>query len=327
MILKRDDIKRQRFLRADNSRMINDKVIHMYSKTWHRQLHNFLLFILPAVVIYTIFWVVPILFNLLVSFTKWNGMTKFIDVKWAGLHNYILMLSDNIFLTSFAHNLEFTALGVVFIPAFSLIIALMVEKGVRKKGFFRTSLFIPAVLPMLLVSILFRWVFSIDNGMINAFLGVIGLKSLQTDFLGNSNTALLSLFVINLWKSVPFYMTIILAGLQSVPRELEEAAMIDGCNKPKSFWYITIPMLRPILVVVYGLVLIDGFRIFDLVFVTTKGGPNNSTMVMATYNYLLAFSDFRVGYATALSTFNVLIVLIISIIYFRLSMKQQGLKG
>jgi ABC-type sugar transport system permease subunit len=213
--------------------------MQMHSKTWHRQVRSYISFLLPAFVLYTIFWVLPILFNLVVSFSKWNGMTQLWKTKWVGFQNYTRMFKDNIFAQAITHNFEFTILSVVFIPTVAFLIAILIEKGIKRKGFFRTTLFIPAVLPMLLVAILFRWVFSVDNGMINSFLGAVGLKALETNFLGNSNTALLSLFSLSVWKSAPFYMVIILAGLQSVPHELEEAASIDGCSGAQSLRYIT----------------------------------------------------------------------------------------
>lgn len=294
------------------------------SKRYYRHLRCFLLFLLPSLLIYTIFWIVPIIFNGVISFSPWNGVTAFSDIKWVGFQNFKnIFTNDIMFPQALWHNVVFTVISVIFVPLVGLILATLIEKATVHKGIYRTLLFVPAVVPLMAVAILFRWVYSIDGGIINELLALVGLGSLQRDFLGDSATALYAVSVINIWKALPFYMTILLSGLQSIPHDLEEAAEIDGCTKMQAIRHVTIPLLKPILVVVYGLVIIDGFRTFDLIFVTTNGGPNFSTEILTTYIYRVAFGDFRMGYATALSMVNIIIVLIITMIYFRFSMKSN----
>jgi ABC-type sugar transport system permease subunit len=292
-----------------------------------RQARNFLLFNIPSLFIYTVFWMLPILLNLIVSFSTWNGVTHISRIKWVFFRNYLNIFTDEMFYRVIFHNFALLFINVLFIPTIAFLAALCVEKGIKYKGFFRTALFIPVTLPMLLVAILFRWVYSIDGGIINSFLGLVGLGGLRTDFLGNTRTALAAVAFMGVWKSMPFHMTIILAGLQSVPRDLEEAALIDGCSEVQSVRHVTIPVLRPVLAVVYGLVVIDAFRVFDLVFVSTLGGPANSTAVISTYIYNVAFKDMRLGYSTALSTVNVALVLLVSIVYFHFSLKSNTGSG
>ncbi len=293
------------------------------NRRYRRHLWCFWLFILPSFAIYTLLWVSPMVFSLIISFTSWSGFSLS-QLKFVGLRNYINAFNDKIVGLSISHNFIFMGLGVVLIPACAFFVALLVEKFVVKKGFFRTVLFIPAFLPMLLITILFRWVYSIDGGMINSLLEVIGLGALKTDFLGNSDTAIYALFFIGLWKNMPFHMLILLSGLQGIPAELEETAVIDGANFWQVVTQVIIPMLKPIFIVVYGLVIIDAFRVFDLVFVTTSGGPGYyTTEVLNTYIYRTAFESFRLGYSTALSTINILMVSIISLIYFRFTAKQK----
>lgn len=294
------------------------------SKRYYRHLRCFLLFLLPSLLIYTIFWIVPIIFNGVISFSSWNGVTAFSDIKWVGFQNFKnIFTNDIMFPQALWHNVVFTVISVIFVPLVGFILAMLIEKATVHKGIYRTLLFVPAVVPLMAVAILFRWVYSIDGGIINELLALVGLGSLQRDFLGDSATALYAVSVINIWKALPFYMTILLSGLQSIPHDLEEAAEIDGCTKMQAIRHVTIPLLKPILVVVYGLVIIDGFRTFDLIFVTTNGGPNFSTEILTTYIYRVAFGDFRMGYATALSMVNIIIVLIITMIYFRFSMKSN----
>jgi ABC-type sugar transport system permease subunit len=294
----------------------------MISKRRKRILRNFWLFIIPALVIYTVFWVIPILFNFGTSLTNWRGVSLF-QSDFIGLKNYINVFKNRVFYSAISNNLFFMVMNIIFIPTLSFIVAILLEKFIKRKDFFRTSLFIPAFLPMLLVAILFRWVYSVE-GMVNSLLSVIGLESLQRDFLGDSDTAIYALFVMGLWKAMPFYMIILLSGLQGIPHDIEEASIIDGANFPQQVMHVIIPLLKPILVVVYGLVLIDAFRIFELVFVTTRGGPGYyTTEVMTTFIYRSAFNDFRMGFATSLSTINILIVVAFSLIYFRFSLKSN----
>lgn len=295
------------------------------SQLARRKNRCFWLFVLPALLLYTALWILPLLFNALISLTNWNGIAPLPQVRWMGLRNYANAFADKVFVKAMTHNVCFTVLNVLFIPALAFLIALAIEKsGIRRRGFFRATIFIPAVLPMLLVSILFRWVYSADGGMINELLGLVHLEKLQRNFLGDYRVALGSLFAINVWKNVPFYMTMIISALQSVPRELEEAIQMDGAGFWGSVRHVTIPAIRPILNVVVSLVIIDGFRVFDLVFNTTKGGPAYATEVMGTLIYRVAFSDSRLGYATALSMINIVLVLAISVLYRAAAGRQEA---
>ena len=294
------------------------------SKLQRRKIRNFWLFVLPALVLYTALWILPLLFNACVSLTNWNGINPLSRVKYMALKNYATAFKDGVFQKAITHNLQFTLLNALCIPALFFLTAIAIEKScIKGKAFFRVSLYIPAVLPMLLVSILFRWIYSADGGLLNELLDLLGLPQWQRNFLGDYQVALGSLFVINVWKNVPFYMTILISALQSVPADQEEAIQLDGAGFWGSIFHVVIPSIRPVLNVVVSLVLIDGFRVFDLVFNTTKGGPAYSTEVMGTLIYRVAFSDSRLGYATALSMINVAVVLLISVIYNRCGREKE----
>lgn len=294
------------------------------TKRYRKQVRNFVFFLIPSIGIYTFFWVVPIIFNFVVSASAWNGMSAFAETKWVGLKNYVkIFTNDTMFPKAFGHNIVFTLITVICIPLISCLLAIAVERFLRHKGIFRTLFFIPAIVPLLAAAILFQWIYSIDGGLLNEALGLIGLKALQRNFLGDSRTALGAVSFISVWKSIPFYMTISISGLQGIPEELEEAAKIDGADGRKVLRYVTLPLLKPILVIVFGLVVIDGFRTFDLIYATTNGGPNYATEIMTTYIYRVGFGDFRMGYATALSSVNIIFVLIITSVYLRISNKSN----
>ena len=294
------------------------------TKRYRKQVRNFVFFLIPSIGIYTFFWVVPIIFNFVVSASAWNGMSAFAETKWVGLKNYVkIFTNDTMFPKAFGHNIVFTLITVICIPLISCLLAIAVERFLRHKGIFRTLFFIPAIVPLLAAAILFQWIYSIDGGLLNEALGLIGLKALQRNFLGDSRTALGAVSFISVWKSIPFYMTILISGLQGIPEELEEAAKIDGADGRKVLRYVTLPLLKPILVIVFGLVVIDGFRTFGLIYATTNGGPNYATEIMTTYIYRVGFGDFRMGYATALSSVNIIFVLIITSVYLRISNKSN----
>ena len=294
------------------------------TKRYRKQVRNFVFFLIPSIGIYTFFWVVPIIFNFVVSASAWNGMSAFAETKWVGLKYYVkIFTNDTMFPKAFGHNIVFTLITVICIPLISCLLAIAVERFLRHKGIFRTLFFIPAIVPLLAAAILFQWIYSIDGGLLNEALGLIGLKALQRNFLGDSRTALGAVSFISVWKSIPFYMTILISGLQGIPEELEEAAKIDGADGRKVLRYVTLPLLKPILVIVFGLVVIDGFRTFDLIYATTNGGPNYATEIMTTYIYRVGFGDFRMGYATALSSVNIIFVLIITSVYLRISNKSN----
>lgn len=283
---------------------------------------NYWLFIAPALMVYTLLWIAPMMLNVPVSFTNWNGITPLGQVTWTGLRNYVRLFEDPVVWQSLSHNLFYMSVTVVFIPASAFVLALFIEKFTKLKGLFRTVTFIPVVLPLIMVALLFTYVYKFNYGLLNGVLEAIGLGHLQTDWLGDKDTAMAALTMIPIWKNTPFHMTIILAGLQTVSKEMEEAASIDGASFIPTTVHVTIPQLLPVLTVVVGLVIIDGFRMFDLVFMTTDGGPGyHTTEVIATYIYKNAFQNLRLGYATTLSIMNIFIVGVISAVYLRFSLR------
>jgi ABC-type sugar transport system permease subunit len=281
-------------------------------------------FSIPALIVFTAFWMLPILITIPFSLIQWNGVGGISSAKFVGLKNYMQLFSDKAFWQCLEHNLWYMSVTVICIPSIAFFLALFIEKFVHRKAFFRTSLFIPIVLPMMLVTLMFKQIYNGDYGLLNGFLRLIGLESITTDWLGNKKTALTAVSFISVWKSTPFTMIILLAGLQSVSKDIEESALIDGCGFWKSIWYVTIPQLTPVLIVAIGLVIIDGFRVFDTIFLTTDGGPGiRTTEVIGTYIYKSGFMNTRIGFASALSFVNICIVMIISGVYLTISLKAE----
>lgn len=285
---------------------------------------SFWLFSTPALAVYSVFWMIPILITIPFSMIKWNGIGNALEADFIGIKNYITLVGDKAFWQCLSHNFQYMLGTVICIPLFAFLLALFIEKLTRHKGFFRTSLFIPIVLPGMLVTLMFKQIYHVDYGLLNGFLRLVGLDVLTTDWLGNKATALWSVIVIPIWKSTPFTMIILLAALQGVSRDIEEASVIDGCSFWRTVWHVTIPQIAPVLIVVIGLVIIDAFRVFDVIFMTTNGGPGiRTTDVLGTYIYKVGFTNMRLGYASALSLVNILIVIIISAIYLSFSHKAE----
>lgn len=276
------------------------------------------LFILPAFVVYSVFWIIPLFANIPLSLTNWSGLGAITAENVSGLHNFSLMLHDQIFWTAIQHNVVFTIATLILKLVLALAIAILLDRYTKFKSFFRTVFFFPAIMPFIVVAFLWLWIYDPVFGLLNSFLKLVHLSILSHIWLGDPTTALPAIIAVEVWKSVPFFMLIFLAGLQGIPKEFEEAAQIDGAN----FWgvirHITIPQLKPVTTVVGALILFDGFRLFDSVYVMTGGGPGyHSTEVLSTYIYKLAFSDFRLGYGSAVSIVLMIIVMILSIIYLK----------
>ena len=292
---------------------------------YHLERRNFWLFVLPALAIYVLFWIVPMLITLPFGFIQWNGVGDWSRIKWVGLKNFVNLASDVVVGSALKNNFTYMLVTVVLMPTTAFFLALFIEKFTVRKSFFRTAIFTPIVLPLMLVALLFTYVYNLDYGILNGFLRGVGLGGLARDWLGRKDTAFAAVMAIPIWKSTPFTMTILLAGMQNVSRELEEAALIDGCTFWKSVRYVTVPQLKPVLIVAVGLVVIDAFRVFDLVFMTTNGGPGYyTTEVMGTYIYKSGFADMRMGYAAALSMLNIAVVTLITGIYMMISRRADG---
>ena len=281
-----------------------------------RKLHKIFpyVWILPAVLLYSIFKLVPMVAGLYLALLDWNGIDP---PKFVGLRNFARMFSDETIALALFHNTVY-ALGTVFAKlTLSLLLALLINQALRGRTIYRTALFMPVVMSFVVVGILWTWLYNAQFGLINSLLRALGLDFFILDWLGDPRIALWSLIVVDTWKWYGFHMVIFLAGLQSIPLELYEAARIDGAGRWQQFWRITLPLLQPVLLVNVTLALMGGFNVFDIPYVMTEGGPANSTIVMALHIYIRGFKFYRFGYATALSYVLLLLVTIIAAIQLK----------
>ena len=281
------------------------------------------LFLLPAVVLFGIFLVYPILQSVYYSLFDWKGFGPAVD--FVGLNNFQRILSDRIFMKAVGNGLLIVGLSLAVQLPLSLALALMVGRDLPGRGFFRTIFFMPYVLSEVITAIMWLTLYNPDpdRGFLNALLNQFGLDSQA--WLGNTNLVLVSVFIVLTWKYFGLHMLLFMAGLQNIPAEIEEAALIDGANRRQSIRYITIPLLGSTIRTSVWLSVLGSLQQFALVWIMTKGGPVNASEVMATYMYRFSFVRFDLGYGSAVAIVMLVISLVFSITYLRFVRQQDYL--
>lgn len=261
------------------------------------------LFIFPIVAFFLTFVLYPFARSFYISLTQWAG---FGVPRFVGLMNYQNLLDDPIFWQSLRTTLIYTVVSTILQTILPLLLAVLLAAGWRGSVLFRTIFFMPQVVSLVVSGVLWQIMYDGNFGLINEALKGIGLGGFAHNWLADPNTVLPAILVVSLWQSAGFFMLIYFAGLQGIDQTLYEAAKVDGANKLKELWYITVPMLRPVTAVVVTLNVLGGVKAFELIFVMTGGGPNHASEVLGTYLYGLAFGSTAgaipvVGYATAVS--------------------------
>lgn len=275
------------------------------------------LYLLPGLIIYLAFTFYPILETVRTSFYEWNGFSA--QRNWVGLENYQVVFSDPQFTGAFLHNLVFILFYCVLPVLVGLLLAsVLSRRALPGMTFFRTILFLPQVISMVVVGVIWRWIFNPQFGPLNILLNTLGLSGLTRAWLGDFTLALPAVGSIGTWVQYGFCMILFLAGMQHISEEYYEASSLDGANAFKQFVHITIPGLRPEIGVALVTTIIAALRVFDLVYVTTRGGPGNATLVVGFLIYRSAFQQNRIGYASAIATVLMLIILVISLLIRRL---------
>ncbi len=282
----------------------------------------FCIFTIPALIVYTIFWIVPILLSVGISFTDWTGMKKLSEANFVGLKNYGSLFSDSILCITIKNNLVYGAILLALVPVISFFLAYIIETFLRRKTFWRTIAYLPAILPVIVTVLLWKWMYNPQYGLLNKLMELIGLGKYTTGWLTNSSTALYAVTFTSLWKTIPTYFVLFMAGLQSVPKELTEAAILDGAGRCALIRYVTIPSIKRIITIVYVLVFIDVFRVFDLVYAMTNGGPGyyNTEMIL-TYGYKTTFTNSNAGYGMAITAIMILFVMLCSGLQIKIQSK------
>ncbi|HHF08184.1 MAG TPA: sugar ABC transporter permease [Kosmotoga arenicorallina] len=270
------------------------------------------LFVLPGLLSYLIWTIYPIIKSFLMSLYKWNINPR-IPNEFVGLSNYVKLFHDDKFYTALINTLKYVIVTVPGQMIIGLLIAVLLTRGLKGQTFFRLLYYLPVITSWVVVSVLFQYLFATRGGLVNYLLkDLLHLINRDIRWLAQENTAMIPIYVLGIWKGIGWSMLIFLAGLQGIPKQLYEAARIDGANGWMLLRKITIPMLRPVIAFQTVMLTIGGFNVFLSVYVITGGGPRNSTQVLSSYMFKEAFDYFHFGYGAAIAVIFFLIVFTIA---------------
>jgi ABC-type sugar transport system permease subunit len=257
--------------------------------------------------------VYPVLLGLWLSFRD-TTLASPTDT-FIGLGNYRQILSDGQFWNAWIHTIQFTTASTLLETLFGLMIALVLSERFRGRGIVRAAMLVPWAIPTVVTSKMFGWLFDGQNGLVNYLLRSVGLLQHSVNWLGSPDLALATIVIADVWKTTPFIALLLLAGLQTIPDSLAEASVIDGANAWQRFWYVRLPLLTPTLLIASMFRALDAFRIFDLVYVLTGGGPADATEVLSTFTYKNLFSALQIGYGSTLATIMFITEIVIALIF------------
>jgi raffinose/stachyose/melibiose transport system permease protein len=277
-------------------------------------------FLLPALALYVVFVLFPIVQAVRFSLYKWNGLTPLTD--FVGLANYERALSDPIFLGAISHNTLIIVLSLALQIPFALGLALVLNRRFRGRAILRLIFFVPYVISEVITGIVWQLLLQ-PAGPIDGAMTAVGLGDLYSPWLADPSTVLLALFVIISWKYFGFHMILLLAGLQSIPRDLEEAAAVDGATRSQAIRYVTLPLLGPTIRVSVFLSMIGALQLFDVIWVTTGGGPVNASNTMATYMIDWGFKRYQLGYGSAIAVILFVLAFIVALAYQRYVLRRD----
>jgi raffinose/stachyose/melibiose transport system permease protein len=276
-------------------------------------------FLAPAGLLLLAFVLVPSVLGGLFAFTNWNGLSWNFD--WVGVQNFVTFAQDPGAYGALLHTLVITVVVVIGQNLLGLLLAVALNSSIKSRNVLRVLFFAPVLVTPVIIAYLWGFIFS-ANGPMNAFLAAIGLGEFRQVWLGNPDLALWGVIMVILWQFSGYLMVIYLAGLQSVPDELVEAARLDGAGSVRIFFAVTLPFLKPAVVIGILLVTIGGLKTFDQVWVLTGGGPGTATQTLATIVYQTAFEFGRYGYATAIALVMTVLIIIFSLIQVRITRRR-----
>jgi ABC-type sugar transport system permease subunit len=282
------------------------------------------LFLLPALVPYLALYIYPAIHAFYISLFDWSGFNK--DMRFVGLANYERLLHDAIFLEALKHNMIAVFGGGAVMLSLALFFAILITKGARGSRFFKTVITAPFLLSGVAVAIFWKFVLDPQFGLLNGVLTAVGLDNLTQPWLGDRDLAFPAILAGVIWWWIGLFVLIIAAGIQRIPTQLWDAAKVDGATEWQTTVRITIPLIWDVLAVAAVLWIIDALRLFDIVWVMTKGGPGNSTHVLGTYLYSVGFGErsglYQLGRGTAIGVVLFALVFVSSVVYLRLTRRK-----
>jgi len=269
-------------------------------------------FILPNFVGFATLTLIPVVILFYLSFTDWNA---FGAAEWVGPENFGRLIGDGSFHTSLLNTLYYSALHIPLTFAVSLGLAMLLNRKLRGVAFFRTAAFFPYITSIVAIAVVWNMLFSPEFGPINHFLSTIGIDN-PPGWTTSADWSMPAVILVSVWREMGYYMLLFLAGLQTIPPELHEAARMDGANAVQRFRNVTLPSLRPTTFFVTVMLTIGSFKVFDIILVMTNGGPGQSTLVLSQYIYEKGFVENDFGYASSVSVVLFLICISVTVIQF-----------
>lgn len=272
-------------------------------------------FIAPNFIGFAIFTLVPIVMAVVLSFMKWNG-SGVQPPRFVGLDNYAHLFRDRRFVEAFFNTIIYTAVTVPVTMIFALLLAVILNQKIFARNFFRTITFFPYVASLVAVAAVWNALFSPEKGPVNEMLRALGIAN-PPGWAVDPNWAMVTLIMFSVWKNMGYYMVMNLAGLQGISPDLYEAASLDGANSFQKFRYVTIPQLEATNFLVLVMLTIQCFKVYDIVLMITNAGPGTKTLVLVFHIYNVAFKQWDLGYAGAISMVLFLMVMIVTVLQFR----------
>jgi multiple sugar transport system permease protein/alpha-1,4-digalacturonate transport system permease protein len=269
-------------------------------------------FILPNFLGFGVLTLVPVVTLFYLSLTSWN---VFGAAEWVGLENFARLLRDGSYHTALTNTVYYAAFHIPLTLVASLALALLLNRKLRGVAFFRTVAFFPYITSIVAIAVVWNMLFSPEFGPINQFLRFLGVDD-PPGWTTSADWSMPAVIVVSIWRDMGYYMLLFLAGLQTVPGELYEAARMDGANGWQRFWNVTVPCLRPTTFFITVMLTIQSFKVFDLILVMTNGGPGQSTLVLSQYIYVKGFVENQFGYASAVAVSLFLICIAVTIFQF-----------
>lgn len=286
-------------------------------KTSFKKTLKVLLFVLPAMIPMSLFWIYPILKSGWVSLTDWDYMSP--DYNFVGIENYTDIFDDGRFWDAFAHTGVFALGTIVPTIVLGLALALLLQNELKGKAIFRFLLFSPWITPTVAISIVWSWIFQPKGGMANEILTLLNLPTLE--WINSSDTSMLSVIIVTVWKSIGYACIFYLTALDKIPAERYEAAALDGAGFFKKLIYISIPGISPTTFFLTIITMVDALKAYDQIQILTQGGPSGSTRTLTYLYYQLGFEEFKMGRASAVAIVIVLVTVALSFLQFKLSKK------
>ncbi|HEX2926585.1 MAG TPA: sugar ABC transporter permease [Ruminiclostridium sp.] len=284
----------------------------MIKRRWNFHLVA-ILFVLPALLLYTVLLINPVVQSVKMSFFSWNGIAQSPQI-FVGLDNYKELIHSSEFWRALANVGKFLVVGFVLQMPVAFILSLIITSKIKGIKFFKTIFFIPVILPITAISIMWTFILWPTGGALNSVLQALGMHGLIKDWLGDPNIVAITIPLINLWIAAGLNMIIFSAGIVNIPEDLYEAAEIDGATGFKKVWNITLPLLKET-IKIYAVLCVTGcLKVFDIVYVMTSGGPNGASDVPATLLYYSAFKYQKYGFASSIGTVILVLGLVVSIL-------------